>query len=63
MLVDLARNDINRICTPESNKVDRLLTIERFSHVMHLVSEVSGTLRDWIKRGLMPSDLFSLLEQ
>lgn len=45
MLVDLARNDINRICTPESNKVDRLLTIERFSHVMHLVSEVSGTLR------------------
>lgn len=46
MLVDLARNDVNRICTPESNKVDRLLTIERFSHVMHLVSEVSGTLRD-----------------
>lgn len=45
MLVDLARNDINRICTPQSNKVDRLLTIERFSHVMHLVSEVSGTLR------------------
>ena len=45
MLVDLARNDVNRICTPESNKVDRLLTIERFSHVMHLVSEVSGTLR------------------
>lgn len=45
MLVDLARNDINRICTPESNSVDRLLTIERFSHVMHLVSEVSGTLR------------------
>lgn len=46
MLVDLARNDINRICTPLSNKVDRLLTIERFSHVMHLVSEVSGTLRE-----------------
>ncbi|KAK6200196.1 anthranilate synthase component [Scheffersomyces amazonensis] len=45
MLVDLARNDVNRVCTPESNKVDRLLTIERFSHVMHLVSEVSGTLR------------------
>lgn len=45
MLVDLARNDVNRVCTPESNTVDRLLTIERFSHVMHLVSEVSGTLR------------------
>ncbi|KAK6463110.1 anthranilate synthase component [Scheffersomyces coipomensis] len=46
MLVDLARNDVNRVCTPTSNKVDRLLTIERFSHVMHLVSEVSGTLRE-----------------
>lgn len=46
MLVDLARNDVNRVCTPELNSVDRLLTIERFSHVMHLVSEVSGTLRD-----------------
>lgn len=45
MLVDLARNDVNRVCTPESNLVDRLLTIQRFSHVMHLVSEVSGTLR------------------
>ncbi|KAG7664897.1 TRP2 [[Candida] subhashii] len=46
MLVDLARNDINRVCQPTSNKVDKLLTIQRFSHVMHLVSEVSGTLRD-----------------
>lgn len=45
MLVDLARNDINRVCEPALNKVDRLLTIERFLHVMHLVSEVSGTLR------------------
>ncbi|CAK9436333.1 uncharacterized protein LODBEIA_P08910 [Lodderomyces beijingensis] len=46
MLVDLARNDVNRVCRPETNKVDKLLTIQRFSHVMHLVSEVSGTLRD-----------------
>ncbi|GMM33846.1 anthranilate synthase [Saccharomycopsis crataegensis] len=45
MLVDLARNDINRICDPQTTSVDKLLTIERFSHVMHLVSEVSGTLR------------------
>lgn len=45
MLVDLARNDVNRVCTPESNRVERLLTIQRFSHVMHLVSEVTGTLR------------------
>lgn len=46
MLVDLARNDVNRVCKPELNSVDRLLTIERFSHVMHLVLEVSGTLRE-----------------
>lgn len=45
MLVDLARNDINRICDPNSTSVDRLLTVERFSHVMHLVSQVSGVLR------------------
>lgn len=45
MLVDLARNDINRVCDPRTTSVDRLLTIERFSHVMHLVSQVSGVLR------------------
>lgn len=45
MLVDLARNDINRVCDPLTTSVDRLLSVERFSHVMHLVSEVSGTLR------------------
>lgn len=45
MLVDLARNDINRICDPLTTKVDKLLTVQRFSHVQHLVSEVSGTLR------------------
>lgn len=46
MLVDLARNDVNRVCQPKTTSVDKLLTIERFSHVMHLVSEVSGTLRE-----------------
>lgn len=45
MLVDLARNDINRVCDPTSTSVDRLLTVERFSHVTHLVSQVSGVLR------------------
>lgn len=45
MLVDLARNDINRVCDPLSTKVDKLLTVQKFSHVQHLVSEVSGTLR------------------
>ncbi|RCH99795.1 hypothetical protein CU098_007520 [Rhizopus stolonifer] len=46
MLVDLGRNDINRICRPESVKVDKLMQIEHYSHVMHIVSNVSGKLRD-----------------
>ncbi|KAL1932783.1 hypothetical protein VTP01DRAFT_8461 [Rhizomucor pusillus] len=46
MLVDLGRNDINRVCKPESVKVDKLMQIEYYSHVMHIVSNVSGTLRD-----------------
>jgi len=45
MLVDLARNDINRVCDPLSTRVDRLMTVEKFSHVQHLVSQVSGVLR------------------
>ena len=45
MLVDLARNDINRVCDPASTRVDRLMVVERFSHVQHLVSQVSGLLR------------------
>ncbi|MEZ4307039.1 MAG: anthranilate synthase component 1 [Polyangiaceae bacterium] len=46
MLVDLARNDVARACLPGSRRVERLLTVERFSHVMHLVSRVTGTLRE-----------------
>ncbi|KAI8643298.1 anthranilate synthase component I, partial [Parasitella parasitica] len=46
MLVDLGRNDINRVCKPESVKVDKLMEIEYYSHVMHIVSNVSGKLRD-----------------
>lgn len=42
MLVDLARNDINRVCDPFTTNVDRLMVVERFSHVQHLVSQVSG---------------------
>ena len=45
MLVDLARNDINRVCEPTSTRTDRLMTVEKFSHVQHLVSQVSGILR------------------
>ena len=45
MLVDLARNDMNRVCDPTSTKVDHLMRVGRFSHVQHLVSQVSGILR------------------
>ena len=45
MLVDLARNDIGRVCDFGSVKVDEFMTIERYSHVMHIVSNVTGQLQ------------------
>ncbi|KAI8609719.1 ADC synthase [Chytriomyces sp. MP71] len=45
MLVDLGRNDVNRVCDPTTVNVDSLMHIERYSHVMHIVSHVSGHLR------------------
>ncbi|KAH9865272.1 hypothetical protein IAQ61_009219 [Plenodomus lingam] len=45
MLVDLARNDVNRVCDPLTTRVDKLMVVQKFSHVQHLVSEVSGVLR------------------
>jgi len=45
MLVDLARNDVNRVGDPFSVRVDHLMVVEKFSHVQHLVSQVSGVLR------------------
>ncbi|MGW8312400.1 MAG: anthranilate synthase component I [Desulfuromonadales bacterium] len=44
MLVDLGRNDLGRVCTTGSVSVDELMVIERYSHVMHIVSNVSGRL-------------------
>ncbi|MDJ0681627.1 MAG: anthranilate synthase component I [Xenococcaceae cyanobacterium MO_167.B52] len=44
MLVDLGRNDLGRVCDKGSVRVDELMTIERYSHVMHIVSNVIGTL-------------------
>ena len=44
MLVDLGRNDLGRVCSSGTVKVDELMTIERYSHVMHIVSNVIGEL-------------------
>ena len=46
MLVDLGRNDIGRVCTYDTVRVPDLMVIERYSHVMHIVSNVTGRLRD-----------------
>jgi anthranilate synthase component 1 len=44
MLVDLGRNDLGRVCRPGTVKVTELMVIERYSHVMHIVSQVEGEL-------------------
>lgn len=46
MLVDLGRNDLGRIATPGSVRVERLMEVEMYSHVMHIVSEVTAELRE-----------------
>lgn len=53
MLIDLARNDVGRVSNFGSVKMDELMTLERYSHVMHLTSQVSGDLR----QGLGPIDV------
>ncbi|MDQ6797687.1 MAG: chorismate-binding protein [Actinomycetota bacterium] len=53
MLVDLARNDVGRVVQFGTEVVDELMTLERYSHVMHLTSQVSGRLRP----GLGPIDV------
>ena len=46
MLIDLGRNDVGRVAAPGSVRLDDVMVVERYSHVMHLVSNVSGTLVD-----------------
>jgi anthranilate synthase component 1 len=54
MLVDLGRNDVGRVSEFGSVKVGDLMFVERYSHIMHLVSKLEGTL----KKGLAPIDAF-----
>ena len=53
MLVDLARNDVGRVIEYGSLEIDELMSLEHYSHVMHLTSQVSGVLRE----GLGPVDV------
>ena len=46
MLVDLARNDLSRVCDPASVEVVSLMDVKRFSHIMHICSTVTGRVRD-----------------
>jgi len=46
MLVDLGRNDLGRVCDTGSVKVSELMVIERYSHVMHIVSNIQGELKE-----------------
>ncbi len=54
MLVDLGRNDLGRVCEYNSVRVDELMSVERYSHVMHIVSDIRGRLKS-------PQDAFDLL--
>jgi len=54
MLVDLARNDLLKVCEPSSVTVTQFMKVERFSHIMHLVSTVEGDLAS----GQTPVDVF-----
>jgi anthranilate synthase component 1 len=46
MLVDLARNDLLKVCSPDSIEVTEFMAVHRFSHIMHLVSTVEGRVRE-----------------
>jgi len=64
MLVDLGRNDLGRVCEYGTVKVDTFMSIEKYSHVMHIVSSVSGTLREGVGpmdalRSILPAGTLS----
>jgi anthranilate synthase component 1 len=64
MLVDLGRNDLGRVCEYGSVNVDTFMSIERYSHVMHIVSSVSGQLREGVGamdalRSMLPAGTLS----
>jgi anthranilate synthase component 1 len=58
MLIDLERNDLGRICAPGSIKVDELMVLETYSHVHHIVSNITGCLREDITPGQVIRAMF-----
>jgi anthranilate synthase component 1 len=64
MLVDLGRNDLGRVCEYGSVHVDELMVVETYSHVLHIVSQVSGKLREGVSamdalRSILPAGTLS----
>jgi anthranilate synthase component 1 len=64
MLVDLGRNDLGRVCENGSVHVERLMEVETYSHVIHIVSQVAGTLKPEVSaidalRSVLPAGTLS----
>ena len=64
MLVDLGRNDLGRVCENGSVHVERLMEVETYSHVIHIVSQVAGTLKPEVRaidalRSVLPAGTLS----
>jgi anthranilate synthase component 1 len=58
MLIDLERNDLGRVCRPGSVRVDEMMTVETYTHVHHIVSNVRGVLRDAVTPGQVIAAVF-----
>ena len=58
MLIDLERNDLGRVCRPGSVRVDELMSVESYTHVHHIVSNVRGELREDITPGQVIAAVF-----
>jgi anthranilate synthase component 1 len=64
MLVDLGRNDLGRVCEPGTVEVETFMSVETYSHVMHIVSSVTGLLQDGVTamdalRSVLPAGTLS----
>jgi anthranilate synthase component 1 len=58
MLIDLERNDLGRICKAGTVEVDEMMVIESYAHVHHIVSNISGELRDDVSPGMIVAAVF-----